>query len=188
MKLFLLILLIIIFIPIPLKIKILLSNDNYYIKFYKFTILKGSKHKGTESNYEVKVAAKKTTRTAKKAKENILPKLTKKDIFYFIGLLKNNKFKPSLKIEGHINYSVGDAGKDALIFGILNTYFPLVIWLFSIFFKVKKINMPVKPLYTDKFSGEFKANSIILVSLAQIIYIAFLLFNGVIHVKGGDIE
>ena len=50
MKIFLIIILLILLLPIPIKLSICYSKENYYIKLYKFTILKKGTKNGVENN------------------------------------------------------------------------------------------------------------------------------------------
>ena len=69
MKIFLIIILLILLLPIPIKVSICYSKENYYIKLYKFTILKNHTENWVENNKK-KINQKKVNETKKKKNSN----------------------------------------------------------------------------------------------------------------------
>ena len=70
MKIFLIIILLILLLPIPIKLSICYSKENYYIKLYKFTILKKGTKNGVENNKK-KIHEKKVNEAKKKKTSNL---------------------------------------------------------------------------------------------------------------------
>lgn len=187
MKYFIVILLIIFFIPFPIKITFFISNKNLVFKVYNFDILKIIKKKKTHKpkNTKEKAAIKKEDIIHNK-KQKKFSNLSLNNILKVISLIKNNKLKPSLKIKGSFEYSLNDSAKTAISYGIISSYLPMLIGFFKIFFKVKKFQMPIKPLFKEKFFLKLEINSIITFSLVQIIYMIILVFKGLKILKGGE--
>ena len=191
MKIFLIIIffiLVLLFIPIPFKLKFYFSKDNIYIKFYKFTIFKKSFNEVlTKSNHEdTKDKATKIKKKAKK-KYKVRP-LSNKGKIKFITLMKENKFKPKLYVRGFFNYSLEDAAFTAISFGMINTYAPILTWALSIVFNIKKLNIPITPTFKNCFFFHSEINCIFTISIAKTIFIAVLLINNYIKVKGDELE
>lgn len=185
MKLFLLILFVIIFIPIPIKLSFFVSRENYYLKFYRFHIFKKEKDKNVNiQNPEIKKPPKRKI----KKKPPLIKGLSVKTVIQLIKLFNNNKFKPALSLNGYFYYSLGDAAKTAIFYGILSTYFPLLLFALNIIFRTKKFNLPITPVYEDKFIAKTEITSIITLSLAQITYMGILLIKGITILKEVKLE
>jgi len=91
--------------------------------------------------------------------------------------LAYNKFKPTLKFDSNISYSLGDSSKTAIAFGLLYNINPILLNIFSIIFKVKRYKNDFKPIFKDKILFELTLNSIITFNLAKIIYICFIIIK-----------
>ena len=181
MKIFLIIILLILFLPIPIKFSIYYNKQNYYIRLYKFTILKKQEKQRVEHNK--KVADKKEVKKLKKKK-------TSKNFFRrsfdpkkIIRALDRNKFKPTLRVEGSLSYSLNDASKTAISYGVISATMPLILRVIKILFKSKKFKFPITPQFKDEFLVIFDIKSIIFLSLAQIIYMLFLIAKGTSPIK-----
>ena len=185
MKLFLILSLVIIFIPIPIKISIYASTDDYYLKIYKFYILKRKKEKNIKTTNPV---MKKANKRKKKKKPSLLKEISPKKVIKLLKLFNNNKFKPRLKVKGYFCYSLGDAAKTAIFYGVLSTYFPLLFFALNIIFKTKKFSLPINPIYEDKFIVKTEITSIITLSLAQIICINILVIKAINILKEVKLE
>lgn len=185
MKVFLILSLAIIFIPIPIKISIYISTDNYYLKLYKFYIFKKKENKNINATDSV---MKKATKRKKKKKPSLLKEITFKKIIKLHKLFNNNKFKPTLRVKGYFSYSLGDAAKTAIFYGVLSTYFPLLFYVLNIIFKTKEFSLPISPIFEDKFIAKTEITSIITLSLAQIIYISVLLVKAINTLKEVKLE
>lgn len=195
MKLFLLILLIIFFIlliPIPIKIKLFYDKNDYYIKIYNFTILKKNVN-GENLSEEIKEAAnsdtvKKARRKERKLKAQVFNDFSFTDYLELIQIISGNKFKPHIYINGYIDYSLNDAYYTAISFGIISTYAPLLYWVINLIFKSKKFNLPINPVFKDEFLINTEIKSIITISIAQTIYMVFLIIKGIFVIKECKIE
>ena len=156
MKIFLIIILLILLLPIPIKVSICYSKENYYIKLYKFTILKKRTKNGVENNFDPKK---------------------------IIKALDRNKFKPTLRLEGSLSYSLNDAAKTAISYGAISATMPLILRVINVLFKSKKFKFPITPQFKDDFIVNFDIKSIIFLSVAQIIYMLFLIARGSVPKK-----
>jgi len=185
MKLFLLILFVIIFIPIPIKLSFCISRENYYLKLYRFHLFKKGKDKNvTTQDPEIKNPPKRKT----EKKSSLLKGLSPKTVIQLIKLFNHNKFKPSLRLKGYFCYSLGDAARTAIFYGILSTYFPLLLFALNVIFNTKKFNFPIKPVFEDKFIAKTEITSIITLSLAQITYMSILLIKALTILKEVKLE
>lgn len=172
MKLFLLILLILI-IPIPIKISISYTKENYYIKIYKFNILK--KHSFKKSS------TKNKKKSYKKFKKN--RKLKISYVIEIIKALNKNHFKPKLKLKGDFQYSLNDAAKTAIFYGILQSISPYILEGFKIPFKIKSFKLFIKPIFKDEFIGNFDITCIIFLSFGKTIIIICLIIKAILNKK-----
>ena len=151
--------LIIIFLPLPLKISIYFSKENYYIKLFKFTILKKDKEKSIK-------------KTKKQNKNN-----TKIPYIHIIKKIDKKKYKPTLSLRGNINYSLSDSSNTAILYGIINSILPLIYRAMNILFKIKKSNLHINPIFNNSFLFDLNINCIIFISLGQIINIFFSIIS-----------
>lgn len=173
MKLFLLILLILI-IPIPIKISISYTKENYHIKIYKLNILK----KQNLNNEEITIKNKKENKKFKKNR--------KFEINYVIEIIKvlnKNHFKPKLKLKGDFQYSLNDAAKTAIFYGILQSISPYILEGFKIPFKIKSFKLFIKPIFKDEFIGNFNITCIIFLSFGKTIIIICLIIKAILNKK-----
>lgn len=178
MKLFFLFLVIIllIFIPIPFKFNIYFSGVNYYIKLYGITIMsqkKVEKKKNLSPKTEPKLK-KKTINFSK-----LYEKIDFKSLEYksLISKLYHSKFKPILKISLFMDYSLNDAARTAIFYGLLCQTPPIIYLILSVLFKLNKFNFKINPIFQDKFFLKFETSSIFFLSFANIIYIIIILFK-----------
>lgn len=179
-------LILILFIPIPLKFKLHYSKDRYYIKFYNINIISNDngmikkfldKKKGKEKNikeFRTKASKLKDYMDIDSNKKNLKPLIKT----LYINL-KRNKFKPSIKFSSDIIYSLGDASRTAICLGLFYNINPILIYLFSILFKVKLLKNNLNPIFKDEILFEFTISSIITFNLAQIIYIFFIIYKSI---------
>ncbi|MDS0527854.1 DUF2953 domain-containing protein [Clostridium sp. SHJSY1] len=185
MKLLLFIILTIIFVPLPIKITLFFSKDNYYINVYKFSLIQKKKKGETDST---NISNNQKNTKSKKKKSSLFQNLSVDGIILYIKEFKSNKFKPRLKIDGYFNYSFADAAKTAISYGLLSTSLPLLSFIFSIIFKIKKFILPINPIFKDEIITEIKITSIITLSLAQIIYMVILFIKVTLYIKEKEIE
>lgn len=179
MKIFLIIILLILLLPIPIKVSICYSKENYYIKLYKFTILKNHTENWVENNKK-KINQKKVTKKKKNSNFFFTRSFDPKKI---LKALDRNKFKPTLRLEGSLSYSLNDAAKTAISYGAISATMPLILRIITVLFKSKKFKFPITPQFKDDFIVNFDIKSIIFLSLAQIIYMLFLIAKGSVPKK-----
>lgn len=158
----------------------------YYIKFYNLNIishddgmLKSFLDKKKKKDINIKDSKTKSSKLKDcididSKKKNLKPLI--KTIYI---TLKKNKFKPSIKFSSDIIYSLGDASKTAICLGIFYNINPILIYIFSILFKVKLLKNNFKPIFKDEILFEFTISSIITFNLAQIIYIFFIIYKSI---------
>ncbi len=178
MKILLLILLLLLFIPIPIKISISYSKGNYYIKLYKFYILK-SKATDSPSLEEKKINNK--PKSKKKIFSKYKPKF--KDILEILKSLNKNKFKPKLKVNCKLDYSTGDAKNTAISYGIINGVYPPILELIKIFFSIKKAHINVNPIFKDEILVNFELISIIYTSIVKTIFMGITVAKCYLTIK-----
>ncbi len=167
MKLFyiFLVALLIFFIPIPIKFSIYYSTINYYIKLYGFNLI--SKNKKSAA-----YAKKFKNPPLVKNEHRFFSKVTKKISFKnVIFTLHNLKYKPLIKINLSLEYSLDDAARTAIFYGIIYNTTSLTYVLLNYAFNIKKFNFKITPIFDDKFLLKIETSSIIFLSLANIIYI-----------------
>lgn len=177
------VLVLIFFIPIPLKFHLHYSKDRYYVKFYNINII--SKDDGILRKFlnRKDKNIEKTKSNKKKIKNDNNINSTKKKserkllIKKLYTNLKNNRFKPSIKFCSNTVYSLDDASKTALCFGLFNNINPILLYIFSILFKVKLLKNDFKPIFKDKILFELTISSIITFNLAQITYMFFIIYK-----------
>jgi len=171
-----LVILLIFFIPIPIKFNIYCSTIDYYVKLYGLTIIskKRSKYKGKHSP-KIKPSIKKEHKLFSSFYNNI--GLKPMDFKSLISTLYNLKFKPLLKIKSSLDYSLNDAARTAIFYGVLYQTPPLIYSLINIPFKTFKFNFKINPIFEDKFLLKIETSSIIFISFANIIYIIIILFK-----------
>ncbi len=173
MKLFIIILviLIIFLIPVPIKFSIYYSTVDYYLKLYKLTIISKKRIRHREKHSDKSV-------TLMKRKSKFFLQLYKNiDFRSLISYLYNSKFKPLLKIKFSLDYSLNDAARTALFYGLLCQVPSLIYAIINVPFKIYKFDFKVNPVFEDKFLLKFEISSIIFLSFANIIYIIIILFK-----------
>lgn len=179
------VLILILFIPIPLKFKLHYSKDRYYIKFYNINIISDddgilnkflAKKDETLNELKTKGSNIKNDIYFDSKKKNLNLKQLIKTLYIS---LKRNKFKPSIKFSSDTSYSLGDAGRTAMFLGLFYNINPILIYIFSILFKVKLLKNNFNPIFKDKILFEFTISSIITFNLAQIIYIFFIIYKSI---------
>ncbi len=174
MRLFFIILAIIIillFMPIPIKVIIYYSPADYYIKIYKLTIM--SKKKPPKRD---KPVVKKERKFFLNAYKNIDYKSLLSNMYNL-----NIRFKPLLKLNFSFYYSLNDAAKTAIFYGILCQIPPLIYIFLKFIFKINKFNLSINPIFEDKFLLKIEASSIIFLSFANIIYMTIIIFKKVLN-------
>lgn len=181
---FLLIILLVLFlIPIPIKVSIFYSKEDYYIKVYKRKVL--SKKDRVELDETLNNTKSFIDKFKKSDLKDRLSGIIKSKVFLNIITkeLKKNKFKPTLKFNGYANYSLGDAGNTALFLGIISCFLPIFYKFLLLLFKIKKSKLPVNPVFKDFKFFELYFQSIMFISLGQVIYIFIIFIKSVLKSK-----
>lgn len=167
MKLFyvFLVVLLIFFIPIPIKFSIYYSTIDYYIKLYGFNLISKNKKRATRIK-------KLKNSPLIKNKHKFFSKINSKINFkHLISTLNNLKYKPLLKINLSMEYSLNDAARTAIFYGVIYNTTSLTYILLNYLFNIKKFNFKITPVFDDNFLLKIETSSIIFLSLANIIYI-----------------
>lgn len=156
---------------IPFKITLYCSKDDYSIKFYKFKVL--SKEGGFLRRFISKSKMKKKSKKAT-TKNNSFMKISFKLLYHS---LSNNIYKPKLQFFMNLNYSLADASRTAIFYGLLCNFNYIIYKILSIIFNLKGFNLDLNPEFKENLLLEFTISSIISCNLAQIIYMLFLIFK-----------
>lgn len=168
-----LIIVIILFIPIPFKLNIYFSEEDYYVKLYRLTLF--SKQKTLTKKVNGKVLKKTKIR-----KDHILK--NKKFNSLILKLYKLN-FKPTLRIKYTLEYSLNDAAKTAIFYGVLCQLSELIYSIIDLRFKIKKYTFDINPIFKDKLLLKFEISSIIFLSFVHIIYILIIALRSIINFR-----
>lgn len=168
----------IIFIPIPLKLHLSFVNYKLTIKFYNIQLYPNVKRE----NSKRKISKQKKKQNKKKLKKFKI--FTKEDLSYSLAKkvlfdLNSRRFKPSLILQGYIDYSCGDSKNTALTFGFIHSFLPYIHRFIFIFFKNKSSLLKINPIFKDSIFIESKVKCIMKVSLGQIIYIGIIFLKNV---------
>ncbi len=181
--LLLFIIFIIFLIPLPIKVSIFYSDKDYYIKLYKYEIIskgnRGKTHKFIKNMYSFANTCRKS-KLKKEFNDVLLSKTFFKIIVY---KLKKNKYKPTLKFNGYLNYSLGDSSNTALFYGIISSFSPFLYRFLCLFFKIKKSNLSIEPIFKDSKFINLSYKSIIFISLGQVIYIFIIFIKSLLKSK-----
>lgn len=106
----------------------------------------------------------------KKKKKKKTNKIKSKDIFEILNKIKKSKFKPSLSIQINGEFGFDDAAITGFLYGCINCLTPILYQIFTSHLNVKKFKINFVPKYNEN-TISFEINSIILINLANIIYI-----------------
>jgi hypothetical protein len=137
--------------PLPIKVSAIYDNRILAIKVYNHKV-----------NLQSKREVKRNTKKALSMNINIKP---------IIDFLQKNKFKPSLKLNFKLAYGFGDAAYTGIFYGIIHAFYPFLLELTKSIMKIKKSELNIDPQF-NKSIFSLEVNSIIFVSLVQLIYIA----------------
>ena len=168
--------LLIFFVPIPIKFSIYYSTIDYYVKLYGLTIFSKKK-----SKRKTEPIIKDHNKIFFKSYKNIDYKSI--DYKALISKFYNLKFKPLLRIRFSLDYSLNDAARTAIFYGVLWQVPPIIYTLVKVPFSLLKFNFNIKPIFKDKFLLKIETSSIIFISFANIIYIIIILFKSIRHMK-----
>jgi len=149
--------------PIKLKLSLKYINNKFKIYF---------------NSKEINI--KKITK--KKSKKIQIKKFSLDDYSFILNKLHNNRFKPKLilKIDGDFGFN--DAAITALTYGYLGCLNPILYNLLNYILDVKSIQTKLKPKFSERiFNVTIKC--IIIINLANIIYVTLLLLRRYLHIK-----
>lgn len=170
---FWLILIFLIFIPIPIKLHVLYKDFTINLKLYNKPII----------NFDLRPSSTniKAKKKLKKANKNISffqKYLSHKELMIekLLQKLNSNRFKPSIKLKTDIDFGISDAATCAIVYGLLWNIYTLIRIPLELVFRIKNISLSIDPKFNTNYLL-FSINSIFYISLANIIYIMFLLFK-----------
>lgn len=148
----LLIFLLVLLLPIPIKTSILYSEKKLGIYLYNFKLNKR------------KLIKKATTTKIPLKKKKVLSILK-----LGINVLRNNFFKPYIKLNINFMYGLDDAANTAEVYGLLNLMNPVIYKIFGEFFFVKNFVYNIHASF-NKTILKFNIRSIIFINLLTILY------------------
>lgn len=154
---------IMLFIPIPIKTTINYTDNHIRFYLYKINV--------TDKMNFIKRKAEKDI----EKKPDRIPRF--KSIFRTtLRIIKDIKYKPSLKIKTAIILGLDDAAYTALLCGLVKSFYPIITQYISLLFNVKKNTLKTIPEF-NKTILTLQINSIIFISLAKVIYITFIVLK-----------
>lgn len=164
---------VLIFLPFPIKVSFTYFDNRIFLSIYNHRIDVMRKINRAQT---LKKAGIKTENKLKKKKD--LFKINSDTIRNFICDLNCKKFKPFLKLKIDLNYGFDDAAATGIAYGLFNCISPIFFKAMDIFFKVKKYKYNVNPDFNSKiFKYKVEMKSIIFISLANVIYMIFMIWN-----------
>ncbi len=162
MSFFLSIVVFIFVLPIRISFKLRYVDKKFNIYVYNINITKRFKFFNKKTLKKHKIKEKWTVYF-----DNL------KSILQLIG---KNKFKPTIKLKLNVTYGLDDAAYTAVSYGLISASKPLILKLLSYPFKIKSQYIYILPDF-NKPALKLELDSIIFVSLAKVIYIAFILYR-----------
>ncbi len=173
--------------PIPLKVEISFNNNIFNLKLFNSNVF--SSNNGIENKLLKKLidknklnSEKETTKKYKDKnpsnswhinQEKLTKKISIKKIYTNISC---NKFKPLIKINGHLNFGIEDAAYCAILYGLLNNIPILLRLMLDKVFIVKDIKLGITPKFNTNIIS-FGITSIFYFNIANIIYILYLIYK-----------
>ena len=165
--LFILLIIIVLFLPIPFKIYITFENNELIVRLYNKKIFTLYTNLKKEPSHKTKKKGAKILNFFKNKK--LSPKK-------LINKLKNSDFKPGLNFQGSLTFGVEDAAACAILYGISCNIPYILRGILSKFIKLKFFNLSIKPKFNTN-TLFFNISSIFYLSLANIIYVLFLILS-----------
>lgn len=182
MKIFLTLFIIIMFFPIPLKFYIYYYNNCYFVKLYNFTLFDNAAFKKKKENIKRKEYNPPIKDKSKYKASDLFKSITYRDIKVIINKLSKLKFKPVLNLSSKLQYSFDDAARTAISYGVLSNIPSIIYFCINIIFKIKKYDFEIIPHFNDKLLLKLESKSIIFISIANIIYMIFILFINLLYI------
>ncbi|MCR1949774.1 MULTISPECIES: DUF2953 domain-containing protein [unclassified Clostridium] len=183
----LLIIILLLIFPIPMKIEISFKEGIFKLKLFNLNIF--SSNNGVENKLlkklinKTNIDLKKETTIEYKNKKAIKSSpLKRKKVMKKISIRKLytniscNKFKPFIKINGHLTFGIDDAAFCAILYGLLCNTPTLLRLILEKVFKVKDIKLNITPKFNVN-TIYFGITSIFYFNVANIIYILFLIYK-----------
>lgn len=155
---FFIMILFILFFKIPIKFDVLITKNKKVFRVFNKSLLK-------KSNVSNK------SKSRKRKLDDLLSKVFLRD---FLASINRIKRKPKVKLEGFINYSLGDASLTAISYGLFSTFAAFLFKISKNLVDYKKSNLVINPLLEKNFNYALKFKCIIYISLVQIIHITIL--------------
>lgn len=166
-------LIICLFIPIPIRIAVNYDGQNF--NFYLYNI-----------NITNKISfVKKKVRDDVEKKKNEFPKV-RNTLRITFSIIKNLKYKPTLNIKINAIYGLDNAAHTALFYGLIVSFYPIILQLMNLLFSVKKSDVKVTPEF-NKFILNFQIGGIIFINLAKITYMVFIIIKNIHKTKKLDL-
>jgi len=162
--------------PIPLKITLKYSNKVLEIYIYNKKLKLSSKN-----NFKTKATKISSSKSFNPFK-SIFKSFTFSDIKQIIYKISNIKFKPTLTLNTKLEYGFDDAAFVAILYGLIHSSYSFLYLFLLKFFKVKNIGIKVTPHYKET-NINMEISCIIHISLAKIIYMAFVVINSLISIN-----
>lgn len=176
------------FFPLRLKFSILYNEENYYIKLYNFIIISKTKPI-VDKTVDQTVKKKAKIKRKKDRKSTFINNITKSiSPKILLHLVDSNRYKPKLKVNGTFVYSLGDASRTAISYGLISAVLPFLYRVLTAIFNIKNIDLPINPIFQDKFLLKIDITSIIYLSFAKVIYVIFLIIKSIIHSKEANLK
>lgn len=160
MIIFLVIIAFILFLPFPIIIDVNYEDNKFLFFIYKIKINKSELI--DEKNIDDKIRKAKKKFNFNKFK-NILSSLNK------------NKVKPLISFRLDFDFGLDDAALTGFSYGLIWCIYPLLNYLFSAVFSIKKCEVNVTPYFNEKLL-KLNLHSIIITSLAKTLYIFLYIF------------
>lgn len=154
------IILLILFLPIPLKFTLSYSKGICEIKLYKKLIFSNA------DSFKENKKSKSNNKVSKESPKKLSYRL-------LIDHLRSNKFKPWIKFNYEMEYSLDDSAITAIAYGLLYNLNPIFIMLLQNFFTIKKFDFNITPKFKDIIEVNINIKSIIYFNVFQILMIFY---------------
>jgi len=180
---------ILVFLPLPIKISLVSYDNRVYLYVFriKFDIQKKIRKLIIYHKAKIEFQQKENLKVKVKVRNKVTDKKQRfrfslESVKGFIRKLCNISFKPLLRLKINLNYGFNDAALTGITFGLINCISPILYRFTDIFFKVKNYEYNVKPDFNSQnFKYKIEIKSIIFVSFANVIYMAFIAWNNFVR-------
>lgn len=174
------IIVLIIITPIPVKISVFYEKQDLLVKLYNINLISINSN-GTNISIRLhklinKTISKKDTLDTRKFFSIKFLKILSRN-------LKKNKLKPTIKISGFMNYSLGDSFNTAIFYGIFSSFLAFLSKSLYIAFKLKKSSISINPIFRDNYFCNINFECILYISLGKFIYMLAIILKSIIKYK-----